>query len=319
MCLVLKKNIVRRVLILVFINYFVFQVSLLAKTYEPFVVDSGTDAKKLIASLTTKLKDASKRQVSRLEQNFGEKFKPTKRLVQQQQEARTRIESKVLPLLTRKVETTVSDNKPARMKVIDGAKISDLSVAQLSKLLENLASGLRVLPPLTEQVPAWAKTLAPLLSFDKKTKAMMSGLVNQWFDVLLKSESDLETLARISSDEQSEQHDRIAQLRGKYKEYYHNMSQLLYPWVQIVLLLDVRDPVGTWLQYATNNPDQLRTKFKKLVELAENVLEKAGKDSSSEADARGFILLAIASLFAPEEFFKDLGAKGSVSTKQAAE
>lgn len=297
------------IVVLFSLGYSVPQFAELDKKGESVTVRSGDDAKKLITTLTDKLKDASKRQVSRLEQGGGGKFKATKRLVQQQQEARSTIESKVLPVLTRKVETTVGEGKPARMKLIDGEKIAGLSAGQLSKVLENLASGLRMLPPLPEQVGAWAKTIAPLLSFDEKTKAMMSQVVGQWFDVLLKNESDLEKLARISSDDQEKQQERIAELRGKYKEYYHNASQLLYPWVQISLLLNARDPLGTWLHYATNNPQPLRAKFKKLVESAQNALEKAGKDSSSEADARGFILLAIASLFAPEELFKELGGK----------
>ena len=272
------------------------------KVQEVQSVNSGSDAKKLIGVVTAKLKEASKRQITRLEQSAGQAFKADKKLIQQQQAARTRIADQVLPVLTRKVETTVENNKPARMRIIDGEKIADLSTEQMLKVLENLASGLRMLPPLPDQVSAWARTVAPLLSFDKKTQAMMSDLVNQWFDVLLKSETDLGKLARISADDKAQQHQLIAGLRGNYKDNYHNASQLLYPWIQIALLINNRDPLGTWLEYATDNPKPLRAKFKKLV-------EKAARDSSSEADARGFVLLAIASLFAPEALFKQLASK----------
>ena len=137
----------------------------------------------------------------------------------------------------------------------------------------------------------------------------MSRLVHQWFNLLLEREVDLEALARISGNEKEAQHEKIAQLRKSYTKHFHNASQLVYPWIQIGLMLDNNDPVGAWLRYAVTDSDALRSKFKKLVKAAQSALEKAGRDSSSEADARGFVLLAIASLFAPDEFFNQLGHK----------
>lgn len=286
------------------------------KELQVYTVVNGDDAKKLVSKVTEGLKIAAQRQLARLEQGSGTAFKPSKSLKQQQASARTRLAEQVLPVITRKVETKVGGNKPARMSIIDGEKINQLSAQQMLKVLENLASGLRMLPPLPDQVTEWARTITPLLSFDKKTQHTMAETIGRWFDVLLQNEADLEKLARISGTEQTQQHEQISALRENYKEYYHNASQLLYPWIQIALLLNARDPLGTWLSYATDDPQALRTKFKKVVEAAQNALEKAGRDVLSEADARGFILLAIASLFAPEEVFQGLNKKGARSANE---
>ena len=45
---------------------------------EAVAINAGGDAQRLISHLSTKLKEASKRQISRMEQSSGESFKPSK-------------------------------------------------------------------------------------------------------------------------------------------------------------------------------------------------------------------------------------------------
>lgn len=276
-------------------------------------IHTGEDAQRLVTELKDALGKARKRQINQIEQGSGKKFQPGKQLLSQQKNALSTLKNTVIPAITKKVMTKLN-GKEARMQVLDWQKISKLSATELSQILKNLADAIRMLPPAAG-VEAWARTLAALLSFDKEAQQKFGEALSGWLDSLLEHEDDLAQLARISAlKDKADQHEQIAKLRKHYEKNFHNASQLLYPWLQIMLLLNSREPLSRLLECATSNPQELQGKFKQLIAKAQHILEKSGGGDSTESDARGFVLLALASLFAPEKFFAQLAPEATDST-----
>jgi hypothetical protein len=274
---------------------------MLAPTMYGAPISNGDEAQELVVSLESKLKDALKQQIKHVARASGKKFVADKELIGEQEKALQLLKA-VLPKITKGVVTALGGKK-AQIHLLDPDKIAELSPQGLAQVLKDLAGSLKMLPPV-ENFEEWAQAIAPLLSFDAKSQELMTSLLAGWFDALLKNKEDLRKLAVILTNSKESQRG-LAPLREKYKGIQHNLSQIMYPLVQVILVTHNGSPWERFLELTTANPQKLGVQLKKLLTLMRGILEEVNPDGATRADE--LLLSAVAIFFASDEFFALLG------------